>query len=247
MIPPLFAFKKVIVNLILPPASLVILSVVGLLLLRRWPRTARALLWSATTCWLLLSLPVVERWLIRSLHTPSLTEQNVSAAQAIVILGGGVKTATPEEGNSLSTFALERVRYGALLSKRYHLPVLVTGGGVFGNVAESDVMAQVLHNDFNVDVRWNENRALDTEDNARYSAALLQREHIDTVLLVTQDFHMPRALRECRRYALKCISAPITSTSHMSDSWIQELPNHTSFNQSVLALHELLGLLAQRD
>jgi uncharacterized SAM-binding protein YcdF (DUF218 family) len=247
MIPPLFALKKFIASLILPPASLVLLSIIGLLLLRRWPRAARVLLWGVTTCWLLLSLPVVERWLIQGLRTPTLTEQNVAAAQAIVILGGGVKQATPEEGNSLSMFALERVHYGALLAKRYRLPVLVTGGGVFGNVAEGDVMAQVLHNDFNVDVRWNENRALDTEDNARYSAAMLRQDHIDTVLLVTQDFHMPRALRECRRYALKCISAPITSTSESSDSWIQELPNHTSFNQSVLALHELLGLIAQHD
>ena len=247
MIPPLFALKKFIASLILPPASLVLLSIIGLLLLRRWPRTARVLLWSVTACWLLLSLPVVERCLIRSLHTPTLTNQNATAAQAIVILGGGIKRATPEDGDSLSTFALERVRYGAILAKRFHLPVLVTGGSVYGGSAEGDVMAQVLRNDFGVEVRWIEKRSLHTEDNARYSAAMLQQDHIDTVLLVTQDFHMPRALRECRRYALNCISAPITSTSQLSDNWIQELPNHDSFNQSVLVLHELLGLLAQRD
>lgn len=240
-----FLLKKAVASLILPPTSLVIASVTGLLLLRRWPRTARTLLWGATTCWLLLSLPVVERCLMQTLHTPTLTDQNAAAAQAIVILGGGIKRNTPELGDALSTSALERVSYGASLAKRLRLPVLVTGGRVYGGSAEGDVMAQVLRDEFGVEVRWIENRSLHTKDNARYSAEMLHQDHIDTVILVTQDFHMRRALGECRRYDLRCIGAPITSISQSSDSWVQELPNHDSFNQSVLALHELLGLLAQ--
>jgi uncharacterized SAM-binding protein YcdF (DUF218 family) len=241
----LFALKKLIATLVLPPASLVILSIAGLLLLRRRLRVARVLLWGVTICLLLLSLPVVERCLMRSLSTPTLTDQRANTAQAIVILGGGIKRATPEGGDTLSPFALERTHYGALLAKRFHLAVLVTGGQVYGGRAEGEVMAQVLRDEFGVEVRWVESRALDTADNARFGAALLQRDHIDSVLLVTQDFHMPRALRECVRYKFKCIGAPITSTSRFSDSWVQELPNHNSFERCVTALHELLGLLAQ--
>jgi uncharacterized SAM-binding protein YcdF (DUF218 family) len=145
----------------------------------------------------------------------------------------------------LSTFALERARYGAVLAKQFHLPVLVTGGSVFGGRAEGEVLAEVLRHDFGVEVRWIENRALDTADNIVYSAEILRHEDINRVVLVTQDFHMPRALRECARQALECVGAPITSYSQSSESWMEELPNQGSFYRSVLALHEVLGMLAQ--
>jgi uncharacterized SAM-binding protein YcdF (DUF218 family) len=246
MIGLLFALKKIIALMVLPPGSLVLVGITGLLLLKRCPRSARALLWSVLVSLLLLSLPVVERSLMRGLNTPSLAMQNTAAAQAIVILGGGIYRATPEYGDTLSSASLQRVRYGAVLARRFHLPILVSGGSVYGGTAEGEVMAEVLRQELSTEVRWVEARSLDTADNAAYSAALLRSDHIDTVLLVTQDFHMHRALRECERQALNCIGAPITSTSQSSDSWIQELPSADAFSGSVVALRELLGLLAQR-
>lgn len=242
----LFALKKIISVLVLPPTILVIAGVCGLLLLRRSPRFARAILWAVFTCFLLLSLPVVERYLMRNLITPPLTEQQAKTAQAIMILGGGLKRDTPEYGDTLARYSLERVRYGAVLARRYHLPILVTGGQVYGGTSESEVMAKVLRQEFGVEVRWIESRSRDTADNAAFSAEIFKREKIDTVLLVTNDFHMKRGLYECDAHALHCIGAPVTSYTASTDSWIEELPNSGALFDSGIVLHELLGLLAQR-
>jgi uncharacterized SAM-binding protein YcdF (DUF218 family) len=242
----LFALKKIIAGLVLPPAILVLIGITGLLLLRRSPRVARVLLWSMVTSLLLLSLPVVERYLMRGLSTPPLTEQRARTTQAILILGGGIARATPEYGDTLSRYSLERVRYGAVLARRLHLPILVSGGQAYGGRPEGEVMAEVLRNEFAVDVRWIESRSQDTADNLVFSAEILRRNKLDSVLLVTSDFHMARALRECGATGLKCIGGPVTTYAGLSDSWIEELPNPSAFTQSAIALHELLGLLAQR-
>lgn len=241
----LFALKKTISCLLLPPMVLVLLGVIGLLLLRRWPRVAHVMLWSSFTCLLLLSLPFTERVLMRGLNTPPLSAQQAQTAQAIVILGGGVNRDTPEYGDTLSGYSLERVRYGAVLARRWHLPVLVTGGSVVGGRAEADLMAGVLRDDFSVPMPWVENQALDTADNMKFSEAILQQHGVRTVILVTSDFHMQRALRECSATNLHCIAAPVTTYSRHSDSWFFELPNAGSLEKNSLALHEWLGLLAQ--
>lgn len=246
MVDLLFVLKKVVASLVLPPTILVLCGIVGLVLWQRLPRIARALLWTTVISLLLLSLPLVERSLMNSLATPTLVEQKAQAAQAIMILGGGMNRATPEYGDTLSRYSLERVRYGATLARRFHLPILVTGGQVYGGQPEGEAMAEVLRQEFGVEVRWIENHSRDTADNAAFSAALFKRDHIETVLLVTHDFHMKRALQACAAQALQCMGAPVTSYAKISDSWIEELPNPGALLQSSLALHELLGLLAQR-
>ena len=242
----LFLLKKIIANLLLPPTSLVLVGGTGLLLLNRAPRVARLLLWFAVIFLLLLSLPVVERGLMRGLAIPPPTERQIKAAQAIVILGGGVMHAAHREGDVLSKYSLGRVYRGAVLAKRLGLPVLVTGGQVYGGRPEAEVMAEVLRRDFAVDVQWVENRARDTADNLAFGAALLKTGGIDTVLLVTDDFHMRRALGACRLQALRCTGVSVPTYSITSDSWIEELPAASTFQESCLALREQLGLLAQR-
>ena len=52
---------------------------------------------------------------------------------AIVILGGGVRRHAAEYGgDTLGQLTLERVRYGARVARLTGLPVLVSGGSVFG-------------------------------------------------------------------------------------------------------------------
>jgi len=126
------------------------------------------------------------------------------------------------------------------------LPVLVSGGAPSSPTPEADVMQRVLEREFGVAVRWKEERSLDTEDNLKYSAALLKAENIRTVILVTHDFHMLRALAYCEASGLSCIPAPVSLTGHAIDgqSWINGLPNAQSLDLSALALHEIFGYIA---
>jgi len=242
----LFYPAKVAMPLLLPPTGLVLLAVVALLLLRRWPRTATTTLWLSCLTLVLLSLPVVAQGLLAALNAPSLDAKARKSAQAVVILGGGLRRATPEYGDTLSSHALERTRYGAVLSKQVSLPILVTGGQVHGGTAEAEVMAKVLTDEFHASVRWIENRSRHTRENAQYSAALLNKDGIRTVLLVTHDYHMRRALAHCKEAGLICWPAPVSSRSTVSDSWIEQLPNASALSASSMYLHEVIGLFAMQ-
>lgn len=84
-------------------------------------------------------------------------------AQAIVILGGGVRRHAPEfGGETLGRLTLERVRYGARVARETRLPLLVTGGALFGGSTEAALMKRALEEEFNVAVRWTEERSRDT-------------------------------------------------------------------------------------
>ena len=64
---------------------------------------------------------------------PPVTLAQARSAQAIVILGGGVRRNAPEYGgDTVGRLTLDRVRYGAFVARATGLPVLVTGGVVRG-------------------------------------------------------------------------------------------------------------------
>jgi uncharacterized SAM-binding protein YcdF (DUF218 family) len=100
-----------------------------------------------------------------------LTSVDDFAAQAIVVLGGSLRTVAPEYENqvTLSHYSLERIRYAAQLAKQTKLPLLVSGGKVFhSNIPpEAEIMTDVLNNEFNQAVRWQEKESRNTAENAK--------------------------------------------------------------------------------
>ena len=240
-----FFFKKLITQLALPPSSLLLLAMLGLILAKRRPRLGLALTWSSLLLILVFAMPATASFLMRSLDVPPAEIAKNDSAQAIVVLGGGLRWNTPEYGDTLSQHTLDRVRYGATLARKTHLPILVSGGSVFVPPSEASVMAAVLSNDFGLTVRWIESESRDTGDNIKMSTAILKAEGIHTVILVTQDFHMRRALTHCRFEGLNCIAAPVSFAGRSSAGpWIAHLPNAAALQASVLALHEIFGNLA---
>jgi uncharacterized SAM-binding protein YcdF (DUF218 family) len=201
-------------------------------------------LWFSFSCLFLLSLPIVARGLVALLDAPPLDVQGAKSAQAIVVLGGGIIRATPEYGDTLSSYSLARTRYGAKLAREFQLPILVTGGQVYGGQPEAEVMAAVLANEYGIPARWVENRSRHTAENAVFSAELLKADKVRKVILVTDETHMRRALAHCEAAGLICYSAPVTIINGASDTWIQQLPGANSLAVSSLALHEFLGNLA---
>ena len=243
----LFWLKKLITKLVLPPFNLLLLGVLGLLLLKRWPRVGRACAWTSLLLILFFSTPAISHWLMRSLIVaPPFDVETAKSAQAIVVLGGGLRLNTAEYGDTLAAYSLDRVRYAATVARQTQLPVLTTGGPVIGDTPEATVMAQVLEREFNVPVRWIEDRALDTEDNLHYTAAMLKPERVETVILVTHDFHMLRALAHCEAAGLECIPAPVSfqGRSRTQAPWMYHLPDAQALWVSSMALHEVLGYVA---
>lgn len=244
-----FYLKKIITALILPPTSLLIIAAFGLIVLKRFARTGYALIWSSLALLLVLSLPVVSTSLLRTVSPYGPLQIRGGAANsagAIVILGGGRRDAPEYSGETVSSLALERVRYGAKLARETNLPVLVTGGVVFGQgESEADMMAQALSQSFGVQARWIERRSRDTHENAMFSSALLAPDQIETVMLVTQDFHMRRSIAEFEAVGLRVVPAPVTYISDRRPrSFPEQLPSASALMNSSVALHELLGYWA---
>jgi len=250
----LFLAKKLAGAFLLPPLLPLWITALGLLLLKRRPRTGRALAWLGVVTGLVLCLPLTVGGMVMGLERdPALTPQAARGAQAIVILGAGKQRYAPEYGGpTVNQLGLARVRYGALLAREYQLPILVSGGAPNGNEPEADLMAQVLEREYKLHPRWTENRSRDTGENAVYSAAMLREAGIRRILLVTHATHMPRARGEFEHQGLEVVAAPTAFLAAHEDvppgdeDVIAGLPSANMAYAGWIAMHEWLGLIALR-
>ena len=240
--------RKALAALVLPPTGPLLLALAGLVLLGRRPRLGRALAWLGAGGLLVLSLPIVSHLLLRSLESPTLDPRRAAEAQAIVILGGGVRRNAAEfGGDTLARLTLERVRYGALVARATRLPVLVSGGSVSGGTAEAALMKRALEQEFNVEVRWSEERSRDTRSNATESASILLPLGIKRVLLVTHGFDVPRASAEFATAGFQVTPAPTFVAGERFGFYPEELlPGMSALQSSYYAIYELLAEALRR-
>jgi uncharacterized SAM-binding protein YcdF (DUF218 family) len=246
----LFLAKKMLAALVLPPTGPLLLALLGLLLLQWRPRLGRVLAWLGVLSLLALSLPPVAHLLVRSFDQRGpLDFRQALDAQAIVILGGGVRRGAAEYGgDTLGRLTLERVRYGALVARKTKLPILASGGAVYGGTPEAVLMKKALEEEFGVPVRWTEIRSRDTRSNAVESAAILLPLGISRVLLVAHSLDMPRAGAEFASAGLRVTPAPtaVSAEAMSFDHPIQLLPGMGALNSSYYALYEILAETVRR-
>lgn len=247
MIDPIWV-KAVLKALVLPPTGPLLLALVGLGLLRRSYRLGAGLAWTGVVSLLILSLPAFAALLIGALEVPGPFDRVRAAdAQAIVILGGGMRRDAPDyDGDTLNTLTLERVRYGARVAKETGLPVLVTGGSTYGGKPEADLMREALQREFGVAVRWSEDRSRTTRENAQYSAALLHKLGIRRVVLVAHAFDMRRARAEFAAAGIATVPAATGIPSPRPARAADFLPGIAGLQASYYALYEILANLVRR-
>lgn len=237
-----FYAVKALAALLKPPGLFGVLLAVAAVVVRQRPGLARALCILCAATGLTLSSGGVANALLDSLSRyPPASVADVQSAQAIVILGGGVhRDIADYGGGTVSSIALERLRYGAGLATQSGLPVLVTEGASAARVPGALYMAQGLL-DWGVRARWIESRALTTYDNARYAREMLAPEGISRVVLVTHAWHMPRAVAVFKQVGFQVVPAPTLVASRRHTEALDWLPDSAAFSRSVLALHEHLG------
>lgn len=235
--------KAVLKALVLPPMGPLLLAVVGLALLGRHPRWGRSLAIAGVATLLVLSIPVVANQLLRLVDdSPPLDLERARSAQALVILGGGTRrNAVEYGGDTLGRLTLERVRYGARIARLTGLPVLVTGGSVYGGTTEAQLMREALTGEFGVPVRWAEAQSRTTHENAQFSAQLLRDAGIDRVVLVAHSVDMPRATAEFARQGIATIPASTGIPSRDVAGPLEYLPSVPGLQGSYYALYEMLA------
>lgn len=246
MIDPLW-LKALIKALVLPPTGPLLMAVVGLALWSRHPRAGRSLAALGIAALLALSMPVVADFLGRFVDTSSPFDiEAARTAQAVVILGGGVRRDAPEYGgDTMAPLTLERVRYGARVARLTGLPILVSGGSVLGGEPEAKLMAVSLEREFGVPVRWIEARSRTTHENAVLSARTLKKDGIDRVVLVTHGFDTRRAMAEFQGQGLVVIGAPTGRHGGSENTILDYLPSMAGLQHSYFATYEILANLVR--
>ncbi len=239
---------KAVAALVLPPGGNLLLAALGLLVLIRHRVLGVCLLLLAVTSLYVLSMPMVAGALNARLETVSPYPLKAKAAAgmgAIVVLGGGRNAFAPEfGGETVSAASLERVRYAARLHRDTRLPLLITGGRLFDETGdEATLMAQALKEDFKVPVKWIENRARTTQENARHAAEILKGQDIGGAYLVTHAAHMPRSVEAFERAGLRVVAAPTAFRKRpvSSENFLDYFPSAGALYDSARVLHEYLG------
>jgi uncharacterized SAM-binding protein YcdF (DUF218 family) len=235
--------KLIVIALVVPPISLVFLGLLGLMVRRRHRRIGRVMVWFGLLGLLILAIPVVGRSLLVTLEDGlPLSPPPDQPPQAIVVLGGDVERGGGEAPvQQVGGVSLERVRTAALLQRRTGLPLLVSGGSIAAHEAPvAEVMADSLANDFQVPFRWIERESLDTWGNAHRSAAILREQGIRSIYLVTNAWHMRRAIMAFRDTGITITAAPtlLESTSPLPMDFV---PNTSGWRASYFAIHEWIG------
>jgi uncharacterized SAM-binding protein YcdF (DUF218 family) len=228
---------------LLPPLNLIVLGGLGLYFLQRRRNLGKWLIALSLGGLTVLSLPIVSGALLDALMPP-LVKFNGSEADAIVILGGGINPESLEYGGPApGSHTLERLRYGAWLARKLGKPILVTGGHPAGGEAEGRVMRDTLERDFGLKVRWVEDQSNNTRENGRFSSAILKQDGIRRIYLVSDAWHLTRAIPEFEREGLQVFAAGTGYAPYTGLHVLDFLPNAGALNTSSLALHEGIGIL----
>lgn len=233
---------------LLPPLNLILLGVAGVLLLKRRPLAGKVLVIATLALLYLLSTPFIAETALQKLEIPPPPSFVDNGLQAIVVLGSSTYFNAPEyNGHTVSRYGLERIRYAARLHRLTGKPILAAGGGPFGgSTSEAAQMKGVLEKEFQVPVKWIEGASGNTRENAYKSFAILKKDKITHIALVTHAWHMPRALREFEQAGFKVTPAATAFTTRYKTNLFAFIPTAEALQKSRLFLHEVIGMLWYR-
>lgn len=254
------SWKPLLSALAQPPASLLLLILLGLWLVRHRPRLGRGLIVLSTVGLWLMCCVATAHWLQDAVlrPPPALNTAQVRALMrgpnqtptAIVVLGAGRHRLAAEYGTSnLTQQAMVRLRYGVWLARRTGQPLAYAGGvgwAQTGERSEAETAAQIVQDDYGTSLRWVESRSRDTRENADLVVPMLDSAGIKRIVLVTHASHMPRAMRAFRDAAgkgLVIVPAPVAAVTRDDQPLLDWMPSQQGFVLVHNALHEVLGLV----
>ncbi|MBC7718748.1 MAG: YdcF family protein [Chitinophagaceae bacterium] len=244
--------KPLLTTLALPPLSLLLLALLGgALAMRGRRRVGGTLAFLAVLALGVLSCHGMAVWLARTalpqfapLSLPALQAARV---EAIVVLGGGVLPEAPEYGQAqLGPHTAARLRYGLYLARRTGLPVAFSGGMGLGSSSaqsgsEAEVAARLALAEHGALLRWLEADSRDTAGNARLTAPLLLASGVQRIALVTDAWHMPRAMHAFSQSGLTVTPAPIGFVLPLRSALLEWLPSASGLQASSVVLREVLA------
>jgi uncharacterized SAM-binding protein YcdF (DUF218 family) len=246
--------KPILTALALPPAGPLLLALLGVgLLVRRRVRAGSFLALVGLTALWILSCHAPARMLAQSLlpQVPPARADQLARVDAIVVLGGGVLAEAPEYGAAQpNSYTLARLRYGAMLARRTGKP-LAFAGGVGWAAARSEMapeaqVARQAAQDLGVSLRWAESNSRDTVENAQEMRRVMLPQGVRRIALVTDSWHMPRAVLAFERAGFEVVPAPTGFPAAQTRLLLRWLPSTEGLTLSRQVLREALALQLAR-
>lgn len=241
-----FTLQKLVWYLAMPPSSLLLLVLCGLLVARKHRKTGRALMIAGFATLYLLSLDPVANLLLRPLEStaPPLL-QLPTGVDAVVVPGGGSVDLTTSGAPAVpNAETWTRLIKGIELARKLNVPLVLTGGNgepFAVRLSDADVMAEAAVGlGFPRSQLLVENRSRNTLENSHAVRRIVTGNRI---ILATSAYYMKRAVRLFAKRGFTVIPAPTYQLCQPRKSTVFTLiPGAGNLARSSTALAEWLSL-----
>lgn len=246
-----FLLSKLLPPLLYPLGLALLLQMAALLGHRRnWAPWASAsgllLLWIAASPW-------VSRQLVWGLEEQAtkLTPANLPSADAVMVLGGGLRPQLPPRRRVEVAEAGDRLLSGVALMREGKAPWLLVSGGVVSFTAGDPPPAEALSAarlaaELGVPAQRIvlSDKARNTAEEASALKRIARRRGWSSVLLVTSATHLPRALSTFRRHSELAI-VPVASDYLLPSRGSMGSPTAASVALDLLPSADALAVTTQ--
>lgn len=251
----LLSSVKIVLSALLKPLPFICIGLfIALCLAMRSPAWSRRFLVVSLVTLVLFSSPHTARFLLGSLENqyPSIELSKLPEADIAVLLTGSLEPViSPRTRIEFGSRADRLLLTQTLMFEHQSLPLLIAGAPATPNsdgIPEAEHSKTILTSwGVDTDRISTHNASVDTYETAQNIQTALP-ENTQSILLITSAFHMPRSMQLFAQTGLNV--TPVTANhliageqDYSISSWI---PSSLSLSGSALALHEYLGMLANK-
>jgi uncharacterized SAM-binding protein YcdF (DUF218 family) len=229
-----------------------LLAFAGLVAQSVWPRTGRVVALAGVAALMVMNFSSVGKIILRPLEMRfPLPAADMPAPYGIIVLGGAIDDdLTRKHGEVDLLEGASRLTEAALLARRFpQAKIFYTGGSAVALGGESheaeearDLLVGLGVARERIDI---ETKSRNTDENARFSAAILKPQTGQVWLLVTSAFHMPRSMGLFRKAGFDVVAYPVDYRTYGDGrDYRAELFRVNELSLFDLATHEWAGLTA---
>lgn len=248
----LIIIKKIVTALFYPANIIFIAALLALFFkLQKAPKLSFLFRFVLVACFILSTNSLSAYWLVNTLekqHPPQLIA-DIKKHDAIIVLGGGLRTPVPPAKHIQLGAAADRYWYAVQLYRAGRAKQILLSGG--NTVEQIGVRAEAVYAKDLLE-RWGvpskdilvEPNSRTTYENQQYVADIIDDNNIKSALLVTSAIHMPRAYQLFEKLPLTVTPASTDSLSSKVNSiavlnWI---PSASAMQLTTQALHEYYAI-----
>lgn len=242
--------KYLLLLLLTAPGLGLVLSLGALYWWRRRPERARKVLVMAIFFTWIMSTEAFGRFLSTSLiaQVRGTTIENAKNVDLILVMTGGMEY-TGRTGWIPTRDAYQRVMVGYQVQQKVgsRTPLLISGGKTHGPryPSEASVARDTIdRHHAELTPIWLEETSLNTYESALESARIIREKNITTVLLVTSEVHMLRALAAFRGRGIDPVPFPVFVLERGPLKFVDFLPSWKGVELTGKAVYEILGVSA---